>query len=214
MSSLSRQGSPLVLSVSPKLDTAARNGWSAWEASAREAGSATVAGWLAHRIEDPGFAIHARAMIEALLTETDPDALVDVRLELAEFLDEADDELAETLWDGVLEAATMAAHGDALAEASGRLAAIAEEEGDLLGAAERYIDFLNWRRQLDHASDPDAVENAFEEIMRLATADGDARAAALFSYRRASFTRVLDAADDRALAGDWERDAAPFTSWA
>ncbi len=214
MSSRATPGTPLVLSVNPRLDAAVLRGWADWETAAREAGSAAVAAWLAHRADDPAFAIEVREMVDALLTETDADELVDLRLELAELFDEVADGLAETLWEGVLAAATGAGHGDALAEASGRLAAIAEEHGDPLGAAEHWIDVLNWRRQSDHASDPEAVEHAFEEIIRLARLDGEARAEAIFSYRQGAFSRLLAAADDRTLAGDWERDPAPYTSWA
>lgn len=213
-SSHATPGTPLVLSVNPRLDAAVHRGWPAWETAARAAGAAVVATWLAHRLQDPPFAVGIMETVDTLLTETDPDVLVDLRLELAEFFDEAEDGLAETLWEGVLAAATDASHGDAVAEASGRLAAIAEEHGDPLVAAEHFIGFLNWRRQPDHASDPEAIEHAFDEIIRLAQRDGDPRAEAIFSYRQASFTRLLTANDDRTLAGDWERDPAPYASWA
>jgi hypothetical protein len=101
-----------------------------------------------------------------------------------------------------------------IAEATTRLAAIAEAQGDPLAAAEFYIDFLNWRRLPGHASDPEALETAFDEIVRLATLDGAQKAAALFAYRQATYTRLLDAEDDRAVEGDWEKDPAPYESWA
>ena len=100
--------------------------------------------------------------------------------------------------------------GDLIAEATRRLAALAERNGDPLAAAEFFIEFLNWRRQPEHSSDPEDVEVAFDEIVRLATADGAQQAAAQYAYRQVGFTKLLDADDPRAVEGDWESDSLAY----
>ena len=100
-----------------------------------------------------------------------------------------------------------------ITEAISHLAAIAEEHGDPLAAAEYHIDFLNWRRQDDHTSDPEAVADAFDEIVRLAGVDGDPQAVAIWEYRLASFIRLEEAGDERAYAGDWEQSPIAYESW-
>ena len=106
------------------------------------------------------------------------------------------------------------ADGDLIAEATRRLAAVAERNGDPLAAAEFFIEFLNWRRQPEHSSDPEDVEVAFDEIVRLANADGAQQAAAQYAYRQVGFTKLLDADDPRAVEGDWESDSLPYETWA
>jgi hypothetical protein len=204
---------PLTLTTSPRLDAAVQAGWEAWQAAAREAGAEAVAGWLARRAGDADLRGEALPAILAVLEAKEPDEATEVRVELAELADEVDDLLADTLWEGVLAAAREAEDGDAMAEATGRLAAIAEASGDPLAAAEYHVEFLNWRRRPGHASDPEAIETAFDEVIRLAQRDGDPKAAALFAYRQAGYTRLLEADDDRAVAGDWERDPAPYEGW-
>jgi hypothetical protein len=107
-----------------------------------------------------------------------------------------------------------AEHGDLVAEATRRLAALAERLDDPLAAAEFFIGFLNWRRQPGHAADPEDVLDAFDEIARLAVVDGAQKAAAEYSYHQVGFARLLDAEDPRAVEGDWEVDPRPFESWA
>ena len=106
------------------------------------------------------------------------------------------------------------ADGDLMAEATRRLATLAERYGDPLAAAEFFIEFLNWRREPGHSSDPEDVEVAFDEIVRLANADGAQKAAAQYAYRQVGFTSLLDADDPRAVEGDWETDSFPYQSWA
>jgi hypothetical protein len=125
-----------------------------------------------------------------------------------------DDLLADTLWEGALDKARTWGDGDLVAEATRRLAALAERLGDPLAAAEFSIEFLNWRRQTGHTSDPEDVENAFDEIIRLAELDGEPRAAAEYAYRQVGFTRLLDADDPRAVEGDWEASSQPYEPWA
>ena len=114
----------------------------------------------------------------------------------------------------MLDRAREIGDGDLIAEATRRLAALAERNGDPLAAAEFFIEFLNWRRQPEHSSDPEDVEAAFDEIVRLATADGAQQAAAQYTYRQVGFTKLLDADDPRAVEGDWESDALAYQSWA
>jgi hypothetical protein len=205
---------PLTLTTHPKLDAALQTGWEEWEATAQEAGASGVAAWLAGRAGDRDLRQHALPLIAALLAADDPYERVQARIELAELVEGVDGLLADTLWEAVLAYGRETADADLIAEATTRLAAIAEAQADPLAAAEYHIEFLNWRRQPGHASDPEAVETAFDEIVRLASLDGAQKAAALFSYRQATYTRLLDAEDDRAVEGDWENNPAPYESWA
>ena len=204
---------PLILTRSPRLDAAVHAGWEAWQAAAREVGPESVAAWLAQRANDPDLRMAILPSIRVLSEAADPEERTGALLELAELAEGIDDLLADTLWEGVLSLGRDTDDPDVMFEAARRLAAIAEAEGDPLAAAEYYIDFLNWRRQDDHTSDPDQVETAFDEIIRLATKDGAQKEAALFTYRQAGFTRLLEAEDDRAVAGDWEPYAAPYEGW-
>ena len=209
----SRPGEPLALTTSPKLDAALQRGWEPWEVAAREAGGEAVVRWLARRLNAPELQDALIDPVGALLGCDEPEACAEARMELAELV-EGDDFVADTLWEGVMAYARDAADPDLLAEATGRLAAIAEENGDPLAAAEYQIEFLNWRRQSDHAGDPEAVLAAFDEVIRLAEHDGAQEAAARYSYRQAAFARLVEAEDDRAFVGDWERNPAPYQSWA
>ncbi|MDP9365709.1 MAG: hypothetical protein M3Q10_16050, partial [Chloroflexota bacterium] len=153
-------------------------------------------------------------VVAAALGE-DVDEAVAARAELAELAEGTDDALADTFWEGALAAGREAEDADALFEATGRLAAIAEAYGDPLAGAEYWIGFLNWRREGGHASDPEQVETAFDEVVRLAERDGAPKEAALFAFRQAGYTRLLEAEDDRATAGEWEaQGTAPYEGWA
>jgi len=211
---------PLTLTTNPRLDAALAEGWPAWAAAARATGATAVAGWLARRADEPELRDEVLPLLRPALAmddengNLDHDAAVEARIELAELLEGVDDRLTDALWEGVLAAARDAADGDAVAEATGRLAALAENHGDPRAAAEYHIEFLNWRRQEEAASDPEAVETAFAEIVRLAERDGNPNAAAVYAYRQAAFSRLAESGDDRAVAGDWERDPAPYAAWA
>jgi hypothetical protein len=163
---------------------------------------------------DPDLVDVAAPLLLAAI-DSDPEEAADALFGLAELAEEAgDDLLADTLWEGTADHARASGDGDLVAEATRRLAALAERLGDPLAAAEFHIGFLNWRRQPGHSSDPEDVEGAFDEIVRLAGADGAQRAAAEFAYQQAQFTRLLEAEDERAVEGDWESDPRPYTSWA
>jgi hypothetical protein len=207
-------GQPLSFTASPRLDAALQTGWEAWAETAAAEGPERLANWLAQRLRNPALRSELRESVDGLLAADEPEERALVLSEIAEIAEGRDDLLADTLWEGVLAAGFEIDDPDVIFDAVSHLAAIAEDHGDPLAAAEYYLVFLNWRRQADHASDVDAVETAFEEIVRLAQVDGDQRAAALFGYRQAQYTRLAEADDDRATTGDWERDPGPYQSWA
>jgi len=206
--------SPLRLTRSPRLDNALRLGWESFSRTLAAAGAQDAARWLSARTGDPQLAEVAEPLLTSVLGR-DPDEAADALFGLAELAEETEDELlADTLWEGVLDRARVIGEGDLIAEATRRLAALAERNGDPLAAAEFFIEFLNWRRQPGNSSDPEDVEVAFDEIVRLATADGAQQAAAQYAYRQVGFTKLLDADDPRAIDGDWESDAPAYLSWA
>ncbi len=206
------RGEPIALTADPKLDAALARGWEEWEQAAKGAGVGAVAGWLALRLGDLGRKRELLQPVASLLEAADAEDRALARAELAELVEE-DDALADTLWEGVLAHGVAAEDGDTIAEATTRLASIAEAHGDPLAAAEYHLEFLNWRRSDAHVSDPEAVETAMEEVVRLARLDGEQRFAALFEFRLAAFVRLVEGEDDRAAEGDWESDPTPYQSW-
>jgi hypothetical protein len=201
------------LTRSPRLDNALRLGWESFSRTLVATGPQDAARWLSARTGDPELSEVAEPLLASALGD-DPDEAADALFALAELAEETEDELlADTLWEGVLDRAREVGEGDLIAEATRRLGALAERHGDPLAAAEYFIEFLNWRRQPQHSSDPEDVEVAFDEIVRLATADGAPQAAAWYAYRQVGFTKLLDADDPRAVEGDWETDAAPYQTW-
>ncbi len=213
MSSAEGGSSPLRLTRSPRLDNALRLGWESFSRTLAAAGPEEAARWLSARTGDPELAEVAESLLTSALGG-DPDEAADALFGLAELAEETEDDLlADTLWEGVLELSRRADDGDLMAEATRRLAAIAERNGDPLAAAEFFIEFLNWRRQPEHTSDPEDVEVAFDEIVRLATADGAPQAAAQYACRQVGFTKLLDANDPRAVEGDWESESLPYQPW-
>jgi hypothetical protein len=205
--------SPLRLTRSPRLDNALRLGWESFSRTLAAAGPEEAARWLSARTDDPELAEVAESLLGSALGG-DPDEAADALFGLAELAEETEDDLlADTLWEGVLDLSRRADDGDLMAEATRRLAAVAERNGDPLAAAEFFIEFLTWRRQPEHSSDPEDVEVAFDEIVRLATADGAQQAAAQYAYRQVGFTKLLEADDPRAVEGDWEADPLPYQTW-
>lgn len=199
--------------MNPRLDAALAGGCDAWERAVREAGVARATAWLAQRTgpDVPRDDLHDH--LAGLMEAGDEDEATVARAELAELLEENDDELADVLWERVLEHGMTTEDGELIFEATSRLAGIAEDHGDPLVAAEYFVDFLNWRRQADHVSDPESVQTAFEEAIRLAEIDGEPNVAALYSYRQVRFTKVVEADAEAATIGDWETDRAPYESW-
>jgi hypothetical protein len=207
------QGAPLAFTPNPSLDAALPAGWDAWLAAAGRAGAAKTSAWIARRIGEPDAAADLAEVVEGLLGD-DLEARASAASDLAESVEAADLLLADTLWDGCLAAGRDLADPDVVFEATTQLAGIAEDQGDNLAAAEYWIEFLNWRRDGDHASDPESVQTAFDEIIRLAEADGEQRQVADWTYRQVAYTRLVDAEDDRASVGDWEAASDPFQGWA
>jgi hypothetical protein len=189
-------------------------GWRSFARTLAAAGAADAARWLAGRLDDAEVDEIAEPLFAAAIRD-DPDESAEALSALAELAEETgDDLLADTLWEGVLERSRQLADGDLMAEATRRLASLAERLGDPLAAAEFQIGFLNWRREPEHTSDPEDVEMAFDEIVRLADADGAPKAAAEYAYRQVGFTRLLDVDDPRTVEGDWEARSEPYRSWA
>lgn len=205
---------PLNLTRSPRLDNALRFGWESFSRTLAAAGGADAAAWLAGRLGDEDLASVAEPLFAAAIGD-DPEDVGEALFALAELAEDAEDDLlADTLWEGVLAKGQSSADGDLIAEATRRLAALAERNGDPLAAAEFHIEFLNWRREPEHASDPEDVEQAFDEIIRLAESDGAPRAAAEYTYRQAEFTKLLDGDDPHAVEGNWDGRTGPYASWA
>lgn len=204
---------PLLLTADARIDAALGGGWDAVARALATAGAARSARWLAQRANDLELAESVEPLFAAL-TGGDAEERADSLFALAEIAEElSDDALTDTLLEGALESAEETGDADAIAEAVGRLASLAERLGDPLAAAEYWIAFLNWRRQAGHSSDPETVETAFDEVARLALADGAHKAAAIWTYRQSGFTRLLEADDERGGGGDWEADPAPYGSW-
>lgn len=206
--------SPLALTADPRLDGFLMKGWVAFGPALSSTEPNRAARWFAQRLGDPDAAETIESLLEGLSKGAAAEDRVESLFALAEIAEEVEDDvLADTLWEGGLRAARVTGDPDALLEATGRLASIAERLGDPLVAAEYFIDFLNWRRKPGHSSDPESVEQAFDEVVRLAEVDGEPKESALWSYRQVRYTKVLEADDERAVEGDWEEDPAPFQSW-
>ena len=210
---------PLILTTNPRLDTALQLGWQAWEDSVVSAGQAASTAWLHARANGEIGREEIGESVAALLDAEDGDDKVTARAELAELVGGIDDAVAETLWEGVLAHGMATEDAETLFDATSHLAAIAEASGDPLAAAEYHIDFLNWRRQPDHSADPELVQSSFDEVIRLAEHDGAQTAAAQFTFRQATFTRLTESDDadpdapPPAIEGDWEDDATPYVGW-
>src|SRR4051794_711505 len=184
---------PLNLTVNPRLDAALQSGWESWYPAAVAEGADKVAVWLSRRLRNPAIRSEISETLEAVLESDEPEDRALALTELAEIAEGHDDLLADTLWEGVLDAGNESGDPDLVFEAISHLAAIAEDHDEFLAAAEYYLEFLNWRRRTQHESDPELVATAFEEVIRLAGLDGDRRAAALYEFRQAQFVRLADA---------------------
>jgi hypothetical protein len=205
--------SPLSLTLDPRLDASLAKGYEDWVRLLREIGLPRATAWVAQRAGAEVPKDDLRDHLQALLGAKDADETTFAQAELAELLEENDDELADLLWEQVLERGLDVDDPDLIFESSAHLSGIAEDLGELLAAAEYFIDFLNWRRNNGHISEPEMVQTAFDEVIRLAETDGEQKIAALFTYRQVQYTRVADSDADEATVGDWESDRAPYISW-
>ena len=204
---------PLSFTVSPRLDAALGRGSDDWLTAARALGVADTLRWLGQRADLTEQIEDVRDVVEALLDATDHDETVGLMSELAELVTGDDDILAEVLAEGVLAHGIAIGDAEIIVDAVGHLAELAEAAGDPLTAAEYHVDFLNWRRRPDASSDTDSVASSFDEIVRLAEADGATQAAAIFGFRQVAYQRVVDADGETATTGDWDPKAQPYESW-
>ena len=199
--------------MNPRLDAAMAAGYDSWESVIREIGSARSVAWASQRAGDDVPKDDLRDNSPALSDAEDTKAATFARAELAELVEENDDELADLLWERVLQRGRATDDPDLIFESSSHLAGIAEDMGELLAAAEYFVDFLNWRRQPSSVSEPEAVQMAFDEVIRLAELDGEPRIAAVYSFRQVQYTKLVDSEAEQATSGDWEKDRAPYASW-
>ncbi|MGI9253578.1 MAG: hypothetical protein ACR2J8_07520 [Thermomicrobiales bacterium] len=215
MTDLPEVPAPLTFTADPKLDASLQKGWEAFAAALSASGPKRGAKWFSRRAEDPDLAETVEPMLETLAENLVGEEALEALFALAEVAEEVEDDLlADTLWEGGLSAAFELGDPDAAIEATGRLAELAERLGDPLAAAEYYIGFLNWRRQPGSTSDPEVVEQAFDEIARLADEDGARKEAAIWRYRQAQYTRLAEHDDDRAIDGNWDETETPWEGWA
>jgi hypothetical protein len=215
MTDLPEVPAPLIFTSDPKLDAALQKGWEAFAPALAAIGPKKGAKWFARRAEDPDLAETVEPLLETLAEIQTGEEALEAIFALAEVAGEVDDDLlADTLWDGGLAVAYEMGDPDAAYEATARLAELAERLGDLLAAAEYWIAYLNWRRTPGSSSDPEHVEQAFDEIARLADEDGARKESALWRFRQSQYTRLLEADDDRAVEGEWDETGTPWTGWA
>lgn len=205
--------SPLNLTTSPQLSSALQGDGPAFERAMLDAGKRDTLSWLklrtASEIDDATLV----DLVEPWFAATTPNERVVARVELAEFLDGVDDATSELLWEASMVQGFAVDDGEQAFDAVVHLANMAERTGDPLTAAEFYIDFLNWRREHDHVSDPEAVHHAFEEIVRLSPLGGDSAAAARYAHAHTVFIRVAEDDPSRAMEGDWIESDDAFQGW-
>jgi hypothetical protein len=207
-------GNPLTLSVDLKLDLALRGGIDTWEAAVADRRATATAKWIMQRSADAGLDPElVMDAIENLLLAEDPADRALARADFGEMVQEADPELADLLWFAVRDYAMQAGDGDLLSEATGHIAEIAFEYDEPTSAAEAWIDFLNWRREPESSSDPEAVLTAFDEIVRAAELDGAQAVAAKYGYMQVQFQKLVDVDDPRATVGNWLPTPDPLEGW-
>lgn len=204
----------LSLTMSPRLDAGLRAGWPAWYAALQREEFDRLVAWLKQRSAGDIPSDQLDELAQGIVDAQDSESRALAAADLAELIEEDDPELADVLWEGVSAAGRELGDADLIYEAALRQAAIAELYADPLAAAEFFLDFLNWRRDDGHVSDPELVFSAFDEIIRLAEADGEPAAAALFAHAQAAFGRVVDADAPEAHLGDWDPQSGPFEPWA
>jgi hypothetical protein len=205
--------SPLTVSVDAGLDLALAGGWAGWRSTASRRDLEAVTRWLISRLPEGVEPDDVEEPVQMLIGESAPEDRAMAAVDLAELFEADDPGFAAVLWESVLEAGKETSDAELVFEGTSRLAALEEDYGDPLTAAEFYIEFLNWRRQDDHASDAESVLTAFDEIIRLAAADGAPRAEAEFTHNQAQFMRDVEAESPAAEVGDWAPSLPPFAAW-
>ena len=207
--------SPLLLTTDGQLEASVERGWDHFAPVAKRRGAEAVARWLTNRLSGDLVREEVDGLVETML---DQEAELPERAlamaELAELIEELDTALEVTLWEGVLTFGYESDDAEIYAEAINRLAALHEAAGDPLTAAEYQIQFLNWRRMEGHASSPDQVLDAFDEVIRLAVADKQMAIAARYEHAQARYSRLVDMYPEQASEGDWEgTHSSPYESW-
>ena len=205
--------SPLNVTVDAGLDLALAGGWAAWRSTASRRDPDAVSRWLISRLPEGVEPDDVEAPLQVLIGESAPEDRAMAAVDLAELFEADDPGFAAVLWESVLEAGKETSDAELVFEGTSSLAALEEDYGDPLTAAEFYIEFLNWRRQDDHASDPEMVLTAFDEVIRLAAADAAPRAEAQFIHDQAQFMRSVEAESPAAEVGDWAPSTPPFVAW-
>jgi hypothetical protein len=207
-------GSPLTVSVDFRLDLALRSSVEAWEAAVADRGSAATAKWIMQR--SAGADLEREMVIEAienLIVAEEPADRALARAEIGEMVQSEDAELADALWFAVRDFAIEESDGDLLTEATAHISEIAFDLDEPTSAAEVWLDFLNWRREPESASDPEAVLTAFDEIIRAAAMDSEHSIAAKYQYMQVQFQKLVEADDPRATVGNWLGNDQPLESW-
>ncbi len=206
--------SPIVMTTNPRLSWALKGNGPDFERAMEAVGLEKTHTWLKDRVGDEIPEEYLRPAVEAWFASDGAEDRMMARVELAEMLADADEATAELLWEASMQDGFERNDSEQAFDAMAHLAEIAEQTGDPLTAADVYIDFLNWRREPEHISDPEFVHQAFEEVVRLAEAGGDIAAAARFGHAHAQYTRAEDAGDEAATEGDWAPGTPSYTGWA
>jgi hypothetical protein len=204
---------PVVLTTNPRLSFALHGSGTDLERAMEAVGIDQTRTWLRNRVGDEIDPADLDAALRAWFDAGDDDSRLMARVELAELIGETDEATSELLWEASLRDGYERGDAELAFDAVANLARIAEEAGDPLAAAEYHIEFLNWRRQDEHVSDPEFVHQAFEAVSRLAEIERQSGVAARYEFAHAQFSKVEDADDERATEGDWAPSSPAFTSW-
>lgn len=204
---------PVVFTTNPRLSFALHGSGADLERAMEAVGPEQTRTWLLNRVGDAIEPGDLEAALSAWFGAESPEDRVIARVELAELIGETDEPTSELLWEASLRDGYERGDAELAFDAVVNLARIAEESGDPLAAAEYFVEFLNWRRQIAHVSDPEFIHQAFEEIVRLAETERQAATSARYEHAHAEFSRLEDAGDERAAEGDWTPGTAPFVGW-
>lgn len=206
-------GSPLTFSFDAGLDAALTRGWTGWIEVARKKGLERTAEWLMRRDETGLDLSDLAPLLETLLESSSPFDRAMAASELAELTEMEDDEMAATLWEGVMICGREASDSEVYFEGLSQLAEIEMEYGDPQSAAALYIDFLNWAREPDHSTEAEAILSAFDQIIALAESDGAPAESAAFANAQARFFRSVDGDESRIVSENWEPHRDPYLVW-
>lgn len=205
--------SPLTFSFDAALDASLSRGWAGWYEVARKKGTERTTEWLLRRDETGLDPEELELLVEGLLESETPFDRAIAASELAEYVEVEDDALAAALWEGVLRSGRDAGDSEVYFEGVSQLAEIEAEYGDPQSAATLYVDFLNWVRESGHPTEAEAIFSAFDQVIRLAEADGAPTASTAFSHAQTRFFRSIDGDDTRVISEDWDAAQAPYVVW-